>query len=351
MAINIRGEIGWDVLARDIERQLNFASGDIEIVIDSPGGSVFEGISIADAIRNYKKGNVTVKVIFAASMATYISMFGQKLVFNADSSFMIHNPSTIAWGDYREMESCHSLLHKLTDMFRKQYSSFTGKSYEDIKDAMDAETWYIGKDDLMMWGDVLEPDKDVTLDPEIIKACASEKITKLNAKMTNDYVKADLEKVAKMLVLPSSINMSSSNNNSTRLKRQEEKMDLNELKSKYPDLYNQVKNEGYQDGLKAGVDTERKRVQDHMQFADIDSAKDLVNDAIKDGTPFADMFAKYTRLSLNTQEVQNMQANSPNDVNPGEANQLHTGGMSAQDKAIIDEIEKGLSSIGLWEVK
>lgn len=351
MAINIKGEIGWDVFAHDVQRQLNYANGDIEIVIDSPGGSVFEGISIADAIRNYKKGNITVKVIFAASMATYISMFGHRLVFNTDSSFMIHNPSAIAWGDYREMENRHSLLFKLTDMFRKQYSSFTGKSYEDIKDAMDAETWYIGKDDLMIWGEVVESDKDATLDPEIIKACASEKITKLNAKMTNDYVKADLEKVAKMLVLPNSINMSGSNISSTRLEKQEEKMDLNELKSKYPDVYNQAKKEGYQDGFKVGVDCERKRVQDHMQFADIDSAKDLVVDAIKEGTPFADMFAKYTRLSLNTQEINNMQSNSPKDVNPNEANQLQTGGTTVQDKANTDEIEKGLSALGLWEVK
>ncbi len=354
MAIKIKGEIGWDVFASEIERQLNFASGDIEIIIDSPGGSVFEGISIADAIRNYKKGSITIKVILAASMATYISMFGQKLIFNSDSAFMIHNPATVAWGDYREMEKSRSMLEKLTNMFRNQYAKFTGRTEEEFKTAMDEERWYIGKDELSTWGEVLEQKEEAPMaEPEIIKASAMERISMLNKKMTKDYVKADLDKVATMLLDTSRVQMAAEavNNEKTRLEKQEEKMDLNELKNKYPDIYNQAKQEGFADGQKIGVEIERQRVQDHMEYIDLESAKDMAIAAIKDGTPFERMLAKYSRLSANYKEISTMQANSPKDINPSEANEFNAGTLSVKDKAIVDEVEKGLSALGIWEAK
>lgn len=355
MEIKIKGEIGWDVFANDIERQLRYADGDVTVLLDTPGGGVYEGISIYNALKNYTKGKVTIHVTgLCASMGSYIVLSSPNRIFEPNAVVMIHNPSGAIRGDYQEVQNYGVLLEKLANLFRNKYVEEIDFSYEAIKNMMDITTYFIGKEELQAWGEVLESKiSETETDADILKASAKERIDALNAKMTKDYVKADLDKVAKMLLPSSGITMTTdvTNINNTRLEKQEEKMDLNELKNKYPDIYNQVKQEGYQDGVKAGTDNERKRVQDHMQFMDIDNAKDLVTEAIKDGIPFTDMFAKYTRLSLNDKEIKNMQTNSPKDVNPSEANEFQTGGISATEKPIVDEIEKGLATSGLWEVK
>ena len=58
--IEISGDIGWEVLASDIRRQLTDAAGeDIEVQISSPGGIVPEGFEIFNLLKNYP-GNVTI---------------------------------------------------------------------------------------------------------------------------------------------------------------------------------------------------------------------------------------------------------------------------------------------------
>lgn len=355
MQIKIKGEIGWDVLAGDIERQLKFADGDIDVLVDTPGGGVYEGFSIYNALKNYAKGKIRVIVTLAASMGSYIMLAGKlpgnELLFEKNGVVMIHNPSGLTWGDYREVQSYGVLLEKLADHFRNKYVEDTGLSYAEIKDMMDSTTYFVGKDELATWGKVLETDdnNDALTDVDILTASAKERIQALNAKMTKEFVKADLDKVAKMFAAPITAldTKQLARNNCITNQKQEEKMDLNELKAKYPDIYAQAKTEGYKEGVKAGCAEERKRVEDHLRFYDV--AKDEAETAIKEGKTFADMMSAYTHKQICANTIQTMQTQSPAALNTDDPTKPNDE--DPKDAAKKAEIENSLKARGLMEVE
>ena len=355
MQIKIKGEIGWDVLANDVERQLKFADGDIDVLVDTPGGGVYEGFSIYNALKNYAKGKIRVIVTLAASMGSYIMLAGKlpgnELLFEKNGVVMIHNPSGLAWGDYREIQSYGILLEKLANHFRNKYAEDTDLSYDEIKDMMDSTTYFVGKDELTIWGKVLEADEnnDALTDVDILTASAKERIQALNAKMTKEFVKADLDKVAKMFAAPITAldTQQLTKNNCITNQKQEERMDLNELKAKYPEIYAQAKNEGYKEGLKAGCDAEHKRVEDHLRFFDI--AKDEAASAIKEGKTFADMMSVYTHKQICANTIQSMQIQSPAALNTDDPTKPNDE--DPKDTAKKAEIENSLKARGLMEDK
>lgn len=353
MQIKIKGEIGWDVLANDVERQLRFADGDIDVLVDTPGGGVYEGFSIYNALKNYTKGKIRVIVTLAASMGSYIMLAGKlpgnELLFEKNGVVMIHNPSGLAWGDYREIQSYGILLEKLANHFRNKYAEDTDLSYDEIKDMMDSTTYFVGKDELATWGKVLEADdnNDALTDVDILTASAKERIQALNAKMTKEFVKADLDKVAKMFAAPiiALDTQQQTKNNCITNQKQEERMELNELKAKYPEIYAQAKNEGYKEGLKAGCDAEHKRVEDHLRFFDI--AKDEAASAIKEGKTFADMMSVYTHKQVCANTIQSMQTQSPAALNTDDPTKPNDE--DPKDAAKKAEIENALKARGLME--
>ena len=145
--IKINGEIGFEVLASDIEEALNNADGDIELLIDSPGGSVFEGVTIFNLLRNYNKGKITATINgIAASMASYIVMVADEIKVYDNSTFMIHNAWSIAMGDYRDMQKTAEILQGLTKLLAKQYALKTGLSLNEVQTMMDDESWFFGEE-------------------------------------------------------------------------------------------------------------------------------------------------------------------------------------------------------------
>lgn len=152
--INISGEIGWDYTANDIRDSLKAAKGDdLDIDIVTPGGSVFDGIEIYNAIRDYKRDNpksqisATLKGL-VASMGTYIaSNPAIDLVAAEDNAvYMIHNPWSLSYGDYRDAQTTADMLKGLADILSDAYVKRTGKSKSDIRSMMDASTWIFGDD-------------------------------------------------------------------------------------------------------------------------------------------------------------------------------------------------------------
>jgi ATP-dependent protease ClpP protease subunit len=156
MDITIEGEIGWDITESDVSTKLQSLADfeDLNIRINSPGGSIPDGIAIFNALREQaKKRSVSVTVLsIAASMASYIALSARTVnptakvkVFN-DSVFIIHNPYCLAAGDYRELEKRADYLQRLAAMFCSTYSAVSGKSKDDIQDAINEETYYVGKE-------------------------------------------------------------------------------------------------------------------------------------------------------------------------------------------------------------
>lgn len=144
--IKIDDEIGyWGINAKDINKQLMEAMGDITVEISSPGGSVYEGIAIFNAIKAYNKGTVTTVITsLAASMASVIALAGDKIKAYDNSVYMIHNAMMFAGGDAREFRKNADHLESITNLLAKNYVNKTSKSKEEIKKLMDDETYFYG---------------------------------------------------------------------------------------------------------------------------------------------------------------------------------------------------------------
>ena len=99
----------------DVVQALDLMDGnDIEIMLKSDGGDVFEGISIYNQLKRYPgKVKITVDSI-AASIASVIAMSADELYLESEHSMlMIHNPWTAAMGDATEFRSVADLLDKI----------------------------------------------------------------------------------------------------------------------------------------------------------------------------------------------------------------------------------------------
>lgn len=141
----IASETWWgDEVTPDLFREeLKQHAGDLTVVINSPGGDVFAGLAIYNALVNHN-GNVTVRVDgLAASIASVIAMAGDKIVMSPGSMIMIHRPSVYAAGTVDDMEKAKDVLMKIEEGITPIYAKRTGLSDEKIAELLEAETWML----------------------------------------------------------------------------------------------------------------------------------------------------------------------------------------------------------------
>lgn len=141
------GEDFWSAedsnTAKNFSKELDALEGKpVDIRIDSCGGDVYEGFAIASAIQRYE-GQTTVYIDgIAASAASYIALMADKVVMNDYAQFMIHDAWTYAMGNAAELLETASRLEALDQTIASIISARTGMELDEVKAAMDAETWY-----------------------------------------------------------------------------------------------------------------------------------------------------------------------------------------------------------------
>lgn len=143
--ISIFDEIGyWGVSAKQFIGDLKSvpANHNILLRIHSPGGEVFDGNAIANALKRHP-GGVTVQIEgLAASMATVIALAGSPVKMAANGFYMIHNPWGVAMGDAGDMREQAELLDKIQTGIVNAYADKSGQTVEQVQAWMDAETWF-----------------------------------------------------------------------------------------------------------------------------------------------------------------------------------------------------------------
>lgn len=113
----------------------------INLHINSPGGSVFDGIAIYNSLKSHP-ARVEVDVdSWAASIASLIAMSGEEIRMAANAMMMIHNPQGIAIGDADEMRKTADVLDQVKGVIAATYASRTGKKEAEIMAMMAEETW------------------------------------------------------------------------------------------------------------------------------------------------------------------------------------------------------------------
>jgi len=136
------------VSAQDFARSLK-SLGDvdyIELHINSPGGSVFDGAAIYNMLVDHP-ALVDVRVDgLAASIASIIALAGDQITIAKNAMMMIHNPSAMAWGGASDMRKMAGVLDKVKDTLITVYSDRMGLPEDEISKIMDEESWYTAKE-------------------------------------------------------------------------------------------------------------------------------------------------------------------------------------------------------------
>lgn len=139
----IYGEIGWDVSAASIVSEIrNAAPGNLNVRINTPGGSIFEGLAIATHLK--ARGDVTTMIdALAASMGSIIFLAGSRRIMAPGTLLMIHNPSSGAWGEAEDLRKEAGVLDVIANEMAKLYADASGGKLDvdAARKMMDDETW------------------------------------------------------------------------------------------------------------------------------------------------------------------------------------------------------------------
>ena len=142
--VYIYDEIGYfGVTAADFVKDLNDLDvSEIDLRLNTPGGNVFDGMAIYNALRDHS-ATVTATVDgLAASAGSYIFQAGNRRIMNRSTELMIHPAQGITAGSAKVHREQADLLDKLTRDVANIYVDRAGMKLDDALAAMDAETWY-----------------------------------------------------------------------------------------------------------------------------------------------------------------------------------------------------------------
>ena len=165
---------GDEITPQSFRDELYAEEGDITLWLNSPGGNVFAAAEIYTMIRDYPH-RVTVKIAsIAASAASVIAMAGNTVQMSPTALLFVHDPSTIAMGNAKDMEKAIATLNEVKESIINAYAAKTGLSRNRISKLMSDETWInakkaveLGFADEILFDEKSKPDKkDEPDDPE-----------------------------------------------------------------------------------------------------------------------------------------------------------------------------------------
>ncbi len=155
--IFITGEIN-DALANTVVAQLLYleakdAAKDIDVYINSPGGSVTAGLAIYDTMNFIKCGVSTICIGMAASMAAFLLSSGEKGKRYAlpSSEIMIHQPLGGAQGQASDIAIQAEHILKIKKNLNEILAKNTGKPYEEVEKDTDRDN-YLSAEEALEYG-------------------------------------------------------------------------------------------------------------------------------------------------------------------------------------------------------
>jgi len=220
----------------------------INLHINSPGGSVFAAVAIANTLKNHK-AKVTAYIDgLAASAATIITSACDVVKMPKNALFMIHNPLTWAYGNKQELEKTGILLDKVKDSILETYlAKAKDKTKEELSALMDEEKWFNA-----------EEAKEYGFIDEIVGEM--ERPQNVNNLLIVNSLAFDISKFknfpnSRPAVSPKNI---------------KDEMTVEKFKNSYPEIYQEILNQG--------IISERKRIQE-IEDLDVAGYNEIINTA------------------------------------------------------------------------
>ena len=321
------GSIGsdeyWDDISDKAFKQDIENLGDVENIIlhiNSPGGSVFSAVAIANTLKNHK-AKITANIDgLAASAATIITSACDTVKMPKNALFMVHNPITFAYGNNQDMQKTLEMLNKVKNSIIETYLNKAKTDKETLSELMDNETW-MSAEEAKEYGFI-----DEILDENVEKEVIENKLIINNMAFDISRFKNFKEKkIQEPRVINISVNSTENPeeiadkfrdilNSTENQKNKGGNMTLEELKNKFPELYNQIFNEGKE----AGITKERERMRE-IDNLDVSNYSELVENAKYNEPVEASVLAvnilnkqKEERI----QKLQNIKNDSQNNFTP-----------------------------------
>lgn len=269
-----------EISAVDVIRELKSLDVDeIIIHINSNGGGATSAVAIANTLKQHKAKITCYIDGIVASAATIITSACDIVKMPNNAIFMIHNPWTIVMGDSKELNKKAEVLEKIKDTIISTYVNKTGLEENILSELMDNESW-MTSEEAKKYGFVDEIIEDTDLEIVENKVLSHGlvfnmvNIDKFNIK--NKGVGVNVENIS---------NLSNEN-----IKNEgDKKMTKEEIKEKFPEIYDSI----FNDGVEKGVKNERIRIKeieelgisgeivDKAKFEEIKNAKELAFEVIK----------------------------------------------------------------------
>lgn len=142
--VSIYDEIGYfGVTAGQFVAELNALDvAELNVHINTPGGDVYDGVAIYNALVDHPADVTTIVDGMAASIGSVIAQAGDVRIMQRASQMMIHEASALCVGNAADMRECAGMLDKASDMIADVYAFRAGGKAETWRSAMGNETWY-----------------------------------------------------------------------------------------------------------------------------------------------------------------------------------------------------------------
>lgn len=206
-------EIGfWGVTAQSfISDFKEITAKNVDLRINSPGGAVFEGMAIFNAIKRHP-ANVTVHVeALAASIAAVIAMAGDSINMAKNSHMMIHKAFTISMGNAEDLRKEADVLDRIDDTIAEIFVERTDESKGDIINLMEDETWMNAQEALDMgFIDTVEGDSgaenkfDLTVFNHVPQELLAIQNKRIEEEEEKKFSKTGIEKILRNAGVPKS---------------------------------------------------------------------------------------------------------------------------------------------------
>lgn len=331
----------------------------ITIHINSVGGDLYAGLAIYNRLKELPANITTINDGLAASAASIIFQAGDTRKVNAGSNLMVHQAMGFLFGYYQlpDLQQVSKQLRAANKTAINVYAEASGRSTDEMKRLVDAETWLTG-DEAVEAGLADE----VISDDGAISMSLSDDGKHIIVNGVQLSTKGMHNIPAGLPVMPANITRSNAAPaaDDTNLNERDDQMEiknLNDLKEAYPDLMEQARAEAFDAGKAEGVAAERARLEGIESIENSIQDKDLIHDAKYGDTPLQAeqlaLKALQKQSALGAVTIQNLQADTKDSgvegvtATPAQPQMSAEEMQAAEEKAAIEAVKNALYPKGV----